>query len=151
MSAKHQIYHEDFLFLKPHLVMDPTSRPVSDQQPMTKKSETLLIATSTIGEKHTVLEHTNFGSNSLGGAILIVFVIYIIVRMRRGATLVDVLKLRRAGTEQIVDTNDYPIQWEQRYSVRSSHHPSLTIATRRQRNMPPLVSLAIANSCEPRS
>lgn len=44
--------------------------------------------------------------------------------MRKGAALADILKLRRQVSEHAPIYEEYPITFEQRYSVRSSRHPS---------------------------
>ncbi|CAD0097764.1 unnamed protein product [Aureobasidium mustum] len=61
--------------------------------------------------------------------------------MRRGAALVDILKLRpRAhASPYMVRPEEYPIYYEQRYSVRSSRYPlSLKSKTRASKNLPGL-------------
>lgn len=83
----------------------------------------------------------------LGGTIVVAFVVYVIYSVWNGVPIADVLKLRRRVVQHPEDANmtDYQIQFEQRYSVHSSRHPSrhqsMTIANRRQMNMPTLVRL----------
>jgi len=83
-----------------------------------------------------------------GGVIVVAFIVYVVIRVCKGAALVDVLKLRRVASPLATtakgDVNDLSIQWEQRYSVHSSHYPSrrqtMNLSSRRQRDVPPLVS-----------
>lgn len=60
--------------------------------------------------------------------------------MRRGAMLVDILKLRPShASPYMVHPEEYPIYYEQRYSVRSSRYPlSLKSKTRASKNLPGL-------------
>lgn len=69
------------------------------------------------------------------------FLLYVIRQMRRGAALVDVLKLRPRGhtAPYMARPQEYPIYYEQRYSVRSSRYPlSLKSKTRASKNLPGL-------------
>ncbi|KAG9628782.1 hypothetical protein KCU64_g17728, partial [Aureobasidium melanogenum] len=78
---------------------------------------------------------------SIGGVLLLCFVTYVIRQMRRGAALIDVLKLRPRShaSPYMVRPEEYPIYYEQRYSVRSSRYPlSLKSKTRSSKNLPGL-------------
>jgi hypothetical protein len=73
---------------------------------------------------------------------LFFFLAYVIQRMRRGAALIDILKLRprgHAASPYMARPQEYPIYYEQRYSVRSSRYPlSLKSKTRASKNLPGL-------------
>jgi hypothetical protein len=61
--------------------------------------------------------------------------------MQKGAALIDILKLRPRGhaTPYMARPQEYPIYYEQRYSVRSSRYPlSLKSKTRAGKNLPGL-------------
>ncbi|KAI4720258.1 hypothetical protein E4T48_03462 [Aureobasidium sp. EXF-10727] len=78
---------------------------------------------------------------SIGGVFLFFFIVYVIRRMRKGAALVDVLKLRPRGhaSPYMVRPEEYPIYYEQRYSVRSSRYPlSIRSKARASKNLPGL-------------
>jgi hypothetical protein len=73
--------------------------------------------------------------------LLFFFLVYVIRRMRRGAALIDILKLRPRGhaTPYMAHPQEYPIYYEQRYSVRSSRYPlSLRSKNRASKNLPGL-------------
>ncbi|KAL1304202.1 hypothetical protein AAFC00_000625 [Neodothiora populina] len=73
-----------------------------------------------------------------GGTFIIALIIFIALRMRKGATLIEALKFRHGERASFSSVQDQPIARQQRFSIRSSRHPSMSIANRRQKEMPPL-------------
>ncbi|KAI5207396.1 hypothetical protein E4T39_01944 [Aureobasidium subglaciale] len=77
---------------------------------------------------------------SIGGVLLFFFILYVTRRMRKGAALVDVLKLRPRGhaDPHMAHAQEYPIFYEQRYSVRSSRYPISLGGKTKSKNLPGL-------------
>lgn len=55
---------------------------------------------------------------------MIAFVAYVVYHISKGAAFGDIVRLRRQNTSHSANYEEYPIRFEQRYSVRSSRHPS---------------------------